>query len=408
VIAPTRTTDTKNSSKTGTQTYSEPVNGLVDSPNPSVHSDAVTRVVPRGKRRAPISGEGRTASVMRAGEAPKGFDVAAAKKAFVDRARGSSGKGKTGAGGMMDSFDDDGSVDGPDGDDAHDSHDDDSHDGHHDDDYDDGYHDGYHDGHHDDDDIDIHIDINIYTDDNCPNGWWYLYGDYNGDGYTDYVCTNGYNSHYWYGWSGFYWGASPWYGYYGYSHSWWYYSVPDRYRGVVYGIDDDFVSDPSYGAEPVVEAPMPDAVPLPAIEVARLEMSFRNVEVAIDAYKAHLDSYPTDWLAVRELGLALVQRGDRGDGIALVNYAYSMDPSLAYDAVPISVFGQSDRVLRDSVVDVVGWGHRNPSASAWLTVAVLMQAEGRDGPALRMIDRAQEFGLDAEVESTMRSVLIHY
>ena len=184
--------------------------------------------------------------------------------------------------------------------------------------------------------------------------------------------------------------------------------MPDRYRGVVYGMNDDLVTDPSYGVEPVVEATMPDAVPLPAIEVARLEMSVGNVEVAIDAYRSHLDTYPTDWLAVRELGLAMIQQGDRGDGIALVSYAYSMDPSLAYDAVPVSVFGQSDRTLRDSVIDVVGWGHRNPSSSAWLTVAVLMQAEGRDGPAMRMIDRAAEYGLDREVEATMRSVLSHY
>lgn len=281
-------------------------------------------------------------------------------------------------------------------DDYDDGHDDGYHDGH-DDGYQDGYQDGHHDGHH------------YYTHSSCPSGWWYLYGDYNGDGYTDYVCTNGSYSVYWYGWTGYYWGSSPWYGWYGtnYGYAWWWYSVPDRYRGSIYGTDSDLTSDPSYSSTPMDQGAMPEAIPLSAIEVARLEMSLGDPVVAMDAYRAHLSEYPSDWMAIRELGLAMIRVGDRGDGIAMVSYAYSMDPGLAWDAVPASVFEDSSRILRDSVIDAVGWGHRNPSASVWLTVAVLMQAEGRDGPALRMIERAEGYGLDPEVGRMMREALIH-
>jgi len=342
--------------------------------------------------------------VIRRNETPIGFKVDEARQSFINRTRGGSPT-RTNAATTIQPLDEGGGVDngGGTGDDAH--HGDD---GHH------GDHDG--DDHHDDHYYTNNYYSNnyYYTSSSSPYGWWYLYGDYDGDGYTDYVCTNGSYSIYWYGWSGYYWGASPWYGWYGrygngygYSYSWWYNSLPDRYRGTVYGVDGDLTSDPSYASSPAADAEMPDAMPLSAIEVARLEMSMGEPSIAIDAYRSHLSEYPSDWIAVRELGLAKIRVGDRGDGIAMIGYAYSMDPTLAYDTVPTSMFEDSDRLLRDAVIDVVGWGHRNPSASAWLTVAVLMQAEGRDGPALRMVERAGEYGLEPGIESEMRSVLTH-
>lgn len=334
-------------------------------------------------------------------ETPSGFDIEIARKAYVSRTRSKSGSGMTDGGGMIDTLDDgsgDGFDDGP-GDD--DGHDDDHHgDDHHDDD-----HDGHHGNHHY-----YNPNCYYYTHHSSPYGWWYIYGDYNGDGYTDYVCTNGSYSIYWYGWSGYYWGASPWYGFYGslYNpYSWWYYSVSDRYRGTMYGSNGDLSPDPSYSTVPMDSETMPEAVPLSALEVARLEMSIGESGIAIDAYRAHLSEYPSDWVAVRELGIAMIRRGDRGDGISLVSYAYSMDPSLALDAVPSSLFEYSDRLMRDAVIDIVGWGHRNPSSSVWLTVAVLMQAEGRDGPGLRMIERSEGYGLDPAVASEMYNALTH-
>jgi len=187
----------------------------------------------------------------------------------------------------------------------------------------------------------------------------------------------------------------------------WYDPIPDRYRGAVYGSGGDLSGDPSYSSGSGDVVPDSAPVPMTALEVARLEMSIGNPSAAIDAYRSHLSDSPNDWSAVRELGIAKIRAGDRGDGVALIGYSYTMDPGLAHEAVSRGVFEDSERVLRDAVVDVVGWGHRNPSASAWLAVAVLMQAEGRDEPALRMIERADEYGLERGIESEMRSALTH-
>ena len=346
--------------------------------NPGTGPSGVNRGPDRGVVRRAVSG-GQVVPSERKRGTPEGFAIDRVRDSYVDRMRGT---GKTGVGGRMQ------------------GHPDES-DGHHDD----GHHDDHHGGHsgdnHHGDDWHVDIDINIWTHPSyCPSGWWYVYGDYNNDGYTDYVCTNGSYSVYWYGWSGAYWDCSPWYGWYSsrYSYRWWSYSVPDRYRGVVYGVDAELVDEP--GPMPAtVQDVLPEAVPLSAVEVARLEMS-------LEAYRAHLSEYPDDWLALRELGLAMIRSGQRGDGVAMVSYAYSQDPLLAYDVVPVELFEGDAHELRDAVVSVVGWGHRNPSASAWLTVAVLMQAEGRDGPAIKMIDRAAEYGLDGAIADQMRGALV--
>lgn len=344
-----------------------------------------TRSVPVGVQRRDVPLSAIT-PVVRKNDVPDGFDVTRAKQSFIERRRGEMSDAGSGLEPIPGS--------GSDGD-------------HHDGDHDD-HHDGDHDGHHGDR-WDIDININIWTHDRyCPSGWWYVYGDYNGDGFTDYVCTNGSYSIYWYGWSGAYWNCSPWYGWYAprYSYRWWTYSVPARYRGEVYGPVGELVDEPGVAVAPAAQQVLPEAVPLSALEVARLEMSIGNPEVAIEAYRSHLSAYPSDWLAMRELGLAMIRTKQRGDGVAMLSYAYFQDPTLAWDAVPVELFERDSRKLRDSVVDVVGWGHRNPSASAWLAVAVLMQAEGRNGPALKMIERAEGYGLDPAISQEMRSVLV--
>tara|TARA_R110002072_G_scaffold150953_4_gene299826 strand:- start:34389 stop:36320 length:1932 start_codon:yes stop_codon:yes gene_type:complete len=351
-------------------------------------------------------------------QAPAGFDITRVKQAYIEKTRAQTQPVGTEQGAGSNSVDDQLTLNLRT--EKHTSEYREHPDPHHDDAHGD-RHDG-HDGHdrhgdrgrrgHRDRDIDIHIDIDFYSSDSCPSGWWYVYGDYNNDGYTDYVCTNGSYSVYWFGWTGPYWNASPWYGWYGSSHyvgsyAWWWHSVPERYQGPVYGIDAELQSQPSYSQQPIEYETLPDAMPLSALEVARLEMSIGEPALALDAYQAHISAYPDDWAAVREMGIAKIRSGDRGDGIALVSYAYSMDPQLAYDPVPTSLFEDSARLQRDAVIDVVGWGHRNPSASVWLTTAVIMQTEGRDDQALRMIDRATEYGLDPDIRDHMISVLTH-
>ncbi|MCR9076441.1 MAG: hypothetical protein NXI07_10430, partial [bacterium] len=415
--AQTRPSRTQPSRVTPDRTRTTPSRGTVDpnrtrtTPSPRVEPRTEPRGVdrpsvrPDGDPVRPIStgtGNGTVKRVMSGGRAtpratkkgaPRGFDLDTARDSFARR----MGGGMSGVGGRMGSH--------PDEPGGHGGGHGDGHGGGHDD----GHHGGGHDDGHHGDDWHIDIDINFWSHPTyCPGGWWYVWGDYDGDGYLDYVCTNGSYSVYWYGWTGSYWDCSPWYGWYPtrYRTYWWTHSIPDTYRGTVYGTDDELLDEPTVTLVDDMPETIPEAVPLSAVEVARLEMSIGNPGVAIEAYRAHLSTYPDDWYTLRELGIAMIRDGQRGDGIAMIGYAHSQDPLLAYDAIPVELFEGDGRLMRDVLVKVVGWAHRNPSASAWLTVALIMQGEGRTGPAMKMIDRAEEHGLGFEVADQMRSALL--
>ncbi|GJM18373.1 MAG: hypothetical protein DHS20C14_05860 [Phycisphaeraceae bacterium] len=151
--------------------------------------------------------------------------------------------------------------------------------------------------------------------------------------------------------------------------------------------------------------PEPEPVVLTLMEEAGLELGFGEAERAITLYSQHLDADPEDMAAVRGLGVALVAVGRGEDAAATIRYAYVTDPALAGEPLGAWIAGDDARDLRRLVTDAVKHANRNDSASAWLTVAVLMQAEGRLAVALKMLDRAEERGLDLEVARAMRGAL---
>lgn len=127
----------------------------------------------------------------------------------------------------------------------------------------------------------------------------------------------------------------------------------------------------------------------------------KEVEAA-EWYRQHLDENPDDARVMREYAAALLESGRTVDAVALMGYAYSLSPGLANEAMGPAIWGDSAFRLRHSVTDAVRFGHRSSSGNVWLLVAVLMQAEGRDAVALKMIDRAVTEGLDAGVADRMR------
>jgi hypothetical protein len=104
------------------------------------------------------------------------------------------------------------------------------------------------------------------------------------------------------------------------------------------------------------------------------------------------------------LALALIDANRVEEGIAAMRLAYERDPQLANIPVPQDVFGPSDD-LRRNLNRVSMFANRVNTASAWLALAVLMQTEGRPHPAARMLDRAEQAGLSAEVSSAVRAAL---
>ncbi len=352
------------------------------------------------------SGDG--VGVVTVGEVPAGF---APEKAVLLKQRGYKSGGLVGLDGV-----DVGSGAGMPGDDGFDEGFEDGFDEGFDDGYEDGYDDGYEDGYEDEHGHHHHHGhsthghhVGCYY---CTNSWYLVIRDYNGDGYLDYACTNSFTTVWYYGgFNGFGYGFGSGWGQYSFRYSfstryrggYGYYS-PYQYRGPVYGPDQEFVVEGEQAGDEIEEG----TYELSPIEVARLFMSVGALDDAIVAYGSHLDEYPDDWFAIRELGIAKMLEHQYLDGVALIHYAYSGLPELAGAPIEMVVFEDSEAVLRDLVLDMVRWGHKSPSAGAWLTVGALMQAQGREPVARKMIDRAADHGLDIEIVDSMFDELDRY
>ncbi len=131
----------------------------------------------------------------------------------------------------------------------------------------------------------------------------------------------------------------------------------------------------------------------------------RVVEGAIAAYGTHLQEHPEDSIALREMGVALLEANRIKDGVQLIHEAYLRNPELGILPIRKVVLGENPERLRKLVVKLVKYSHRESSAQGWLAVGVLMQCEGRDELAVEMLDRAVELGLDGGGVQGLRGAL---
>lgn len=168
-------------------------------------------------------------------------------------------------------------------------------------------------------------------------------------------------------------------------------------RGYAGPIDGQL--SPGY-APPV---PQPEPIILTTMEQAGLALGFGDPEEAIALYRKALEEDPGDTRAVRALGVALLAANRPEDAAATIRYAYVTDPGLAREPLGAWISGDSPRKLRHLLTGMVRHAHSTGSASSWLVVAVLMQAEGRNREALGILDRAA--GLEEEVARAMRGAL---
>lgn len=130
------------------------------------------------------------------------------------------------------------------------------------------------------------------------------------------------------------------------------------------------------------------------------------VEEAVGAYGTHLAEFPEDWMAMREMAVALLEFGRVQDAQDLMAVAYLQDPELGIYPVPRLIYGEGFMSAMDTLIQrAVRHAHGEPSADGWLLVAVLMQADGRAEVARKMIDRAAELGLEESILEGFRSAL---
>ncbi len=175
----------------------------------------------------------------------------------------------------------------------------------------------------------------------------------------------------------------------------------------------------SYGnpnAAPLVAAPAPapsaappaaaaEPPPPTPLELARLNLRFGMPERAVTGLREHLLSNPDDGQALRLLGLALLDQKRIDDGVAAIRQAYRTEPTLAYEPIHAPSIGLHPDELRRLVLRTVTYANRVDTGSAWLTVAVLMQAEGRKPVARTMLDRVRARGMETDVLAALDEAL---
>lgn len=130
------------------------------------------------------------------------------------------------------------------------------------------------------------------------------------------------------------------------------------------------------------------------------------VEEAVGAYGMHLSEQPEDWFAMREMAVALLELGRVEDAHDLMYVAYLQEPELGIFPISSLLYGEFFEVtIKKLVISAVQHTNRKPSAEGWLTVGVLMQAQGRVGLAGEMLDRAEGLGLDPQIVKSLREAL---
>lgn len=186
-------------------------------------------------------------------------------------------------------------------------------------------------------------------------------------------------------WSGnvWNWGASP---------------VTGYYSGV---FDPQLLQQPmpmnASGGGPAANAPQPTAFD-EAVDAMRMG---RHRE-AVSGLRRFLRDHPDDAEAMRVLAVGLVADKRVDDAASVMRLAYRTDPKLTSDPIPFRALGFSDKAFRELLTRSVHAAHRTQSASAWMLVASLMHAEGRNDTALQMLERAKAAGLDREIYDTLQ------
>lgn len=144
-------------------------------------------------------------------------------------------------------------------------------------------------------------------------------------------------------------------------------------------------------------APAPEPQePLSNRELGDAALRANRADWAAVAYREHLKENPGDAEVKRLLGVALIARRAMNEGVALVALAYREDPTLAERPLADDLLG--DRLRLRSLIDrASGHARRVNTASSWLAMAALVQAQGKPDVAAKLVERARAQGLDATV-----------
>ncbi|TVQ63176.1 MAG: hypothetical protein EA378_02470 [Phycisphaerales bacterium] len=178
--------------------------------------------------------------------------------------------------------------------------------------------------------------------------------------------------------------------------------------------DDEFVRDQYEAAmgREMASAPPEAAQPTPRtpVELAHEAMRAGDMESAVRLLEAHMQDASEDWASARLLGVALIEAGRASDGATLMRFAYVQRPELASEALDMGLWPAERRAgvnrrFREVLREAVRHASRADSASSWVAVTALLQAEGRHRPAAVNLAKAVAAGLEEPVAEAFREAL---
>lgn len=199
---------------------------------------------------------------------------------------------------------------------------------------------------------------------------------------------------------------------YNYWNSWWWYnSFYPGYNNTIY-------SGPWYGTDPFLTTGQPAATQQPAssstpstpraltpIELADIAWQNGDMPQAISHFKDYIAGAPDDMDALRYLALAYIDSRKLDEAVAVLAMAYERTPQLASRPLPASDVPGGVRQMRRRVNAISAYANRTKTGSAWLTLAVLIQSEGRESTARNIVDRAAKAGLNPKIVAEMTAAL---
>jgi hypothetical protein len=143
-------------------------------------------------------------------------------------------------------------------------------------------------------------------------------------------------------------------------------------------------------------------------ELAELEMSDAeraenallqgDYPLAIDRYESCLKQTPEDAASMRCLAVALLNSNRVPDSLSKFGEAYRLDPTLAGQPMSLDYFKDGSESISSLLQRVVPIANRSKEYDASLAAAVLMQAQGRNKEAARMLEKAVKKGLPQAIE----------
>lgn len=136
-----------------------------------------------------------------------------------------------------------------------------------------------------------------------------------------------------------------------------------------------------------------------------LAMSEGRAQDAITILTALAIREPADADVLRRLAVAHAASGNVKGAAQTMMRAYTLDAGLCTSPMNAKSYGLSATRWRRLILDTVSTGHKSNRPDLWFLAATLMQAEGRPGPAKRMMDRAIDSGIEGDLGRRMQAAL---